>query len=89
MNRTATVDQLALFDSEDDRPAYLRTEQPIHVLMPCMLFACGVSMLDRLHRGWVMSTGDEQWATVDCVDCRALGQEAIRAAARRQQGAEE
>lgn len=80
--------QLELFSTRDTRPAWKRTEQPIHVLMPCMLFACGGSMLDRLHRGFVLGTNDELWATVDCPDCRALGQEAIRAASRRQQGVE-
>lgn len=72
--------QLPLFTDQPERTT------GVHVLMPCMSFACGRQMTDRQHNGWVMSTGDDDWAKVTCPDCRAIGREELRVESRRQQG---
>lgn len=54
-----------------------------HVLMPDMSYACGGSILTK--RGH-FQVGINDWATIDCAECRHFGEQALRAEMRRQQG---
>ena len=56
-----------------------------HVLMPCMGFACGRSMLDDdcQNDPWVL--GSSEWHWVTCEDCRAPGQAEVSAEVQAQQ----
>jgi len=56
----------------------------VHVLMPCMAYACGDSILTK--RGG-FTCGPSNWEKVTCPDCRAFGRDVLAAECRRQQGA--
>jgi hypothetical protein len=69
---------LTLFDLPT-RP----TSDLVHVLMPCMAFACGRSILTD---GGSFIVGPSQgWERVDCADCLAIGRDELAAECRRQQ----
>jgi hypothetical protein len=62
----------------------------VHVLMPNMAYACGLTVLDFRpgHARMIVGPSEERWDTVTCPECRAPGREALAAQSRRQQGCE-
>lgn len=59
------------------------TSSVVHVLMPCMAFACGRSLVAD---GGSFIVGPSQgWERLTCADCIALGRDALAAECRRQQ----
>lgn len=58
------------------------TAKTVHVLMPCMVFACG---RDMIHDGGRFQVGINDWSAIDCHGCRSLGQDDLRAEMSRQQ----
>ena len=70
-----------LFDLAPTRPAPTGI---VHVLMPCMAYACGTGVLEA--PGDRFQVGISDWAAVTCDECRAVGIDTIRAETGRQQG---
>ncbi len=58
-------------------------ETTTHVLMPCMAYACGRTMLEA---GCTFQVGIVDWAGITCDDCRAVGRDELVTEMRRQQG---
>lgn len=64
------------------------TELPaeVHVLMPCMAYACGETIL-TVDGSFVMGVhADQDWNAITCAGCRGYGREEIQTESRRQQG---
>jgi hypothetical protein len=57
----------------------------VHVLMPCMAYACGE---DIVTVGGSFQVGINDWAKVTCPGCRSRDPEELRAEMLRQQGAQ-
>lgn len=62
----------------------------VHVLMPNMAYACGLTVLDfPAGQGrFVVGAGEDRWDDVTCPECRAPGRDALLADSRRMQGLE-
>lgn len=62
----------------------------VHVLMPNMAYACGLTVLDFApgHARMIVGPSADLWDTVTCRGCLAPGREALVAESRRQQGLE-
>lgn len=84
------MSQPALFDLE--LTATARPESGIvHVLMPCMVHACGRGVIEAADAGdrFTVGTNADRWNEITCPDCRAIGLDGIRAETRREQGHQE
>lgn len=57
----------------------------VHILMPCMTYVCGGSILDTPGR---FQVGINDWDAITCPGCRAPGADSIVADTRRQQGSQ-
>lgn len=78
--------QPALFELDQPRPAPVPGDDLTHVLMPCMGYACGESIL-TVRGHFVMGVYlEKDWDAIDCPQCRACGRDEIRAEMGRQQG---
>lgn len=69
------TDLLALLSPAD-------VDERVHVVMPCMGYACGGSLLDG---GNFVIGPLPYWDRVTCPDCRAIGVDDLVAECRRQQ----
>lgn len=74
--------------------SYAATEQPldfpsgrlVHVLMPCMSYACGGCICGCSGEPGTLTVGVTRWDDVTCPDCRSPGRPALEVEIRRQQG---
>ena len=74
-------DSDTVYDETDPRLSY------VHVMQPCMRYACGgcICGCSGPKGRMVLGVGnDDNWARVTCPECRAIGREELIADARRQ-----